>query len=996
MRFKKTQNLLRNPRSHCRQGLTWLSAALSAWALVGSGAPGSDDLSKSDGPLATELHWSLQPLVKPTLPKVKNESWARTAIDRFILAKLEEKGLQPSPAADKRTLLRRVYFDLLGLPPTPEEMNAFVNDKSSHAYEKIVDRLLASPRHGERWARHWLDVVHYAETHGHDQDRVRTNSWPYRDYVIDSINSDKPYARFVEEQIAGDALFPSAPEAIVAMGFLATGPWDESSLRDIRDDTIDRQVARYLDRDDIVMTVMNTFVSATVQCARCHDHKFDPISQQEYYGLQAVFAATDKANRPYDADSLTSAQRRGLLKQKNAIDRREKSLLDSVREPAFQKEVAAWESSFTNRPIVWTPLKPAIFVSSNGSTLTLQPDGSILAGGTRPDIDTYAITGTSPANGVTAVRLEVLTDQNLPHKGPGRQDNGNLHLTDFRVLAAPDSLPMHLVAADVSRLTIFPGKIRADSHQLLRFGGSTREISSGGNLSPQGTSRENGHSSAPATNPAAIRLTLQNPSADFNQAGWGIAQAIDDDPKTAWGIYPEVGKPHQAVFEMKDPIPFNDVRLTFVLEQNHGGGHLIGRARLSVTTNAPPISINALPEKIVTILATPGPERTREQQTDLALFYLNGEIERKIAALPHPKLVFAGASDFAPDGSFKPALTPRPVHLLKRGDINKPGEVAVAGALSWVSGLSSHLELRDLANEGERRAALAKWITDPKNTLTWRSIVNRVWHYHFGRGIVDSPNDFGHMGGLPAHPEVLDWLALNFRESGGSLKQLHRLIVTSAVYRQASSVQHSESRPAPVFPDEHSAKAVSIDADNRYLWRMNRSRLDAESVRDAVLQISGKLDLKMGGPSVMQFILSPGIHVTPVVDYARFDIDSEAACRRSIYRFIFRTLPDPFMDTLDCADSSQLTPVRNLSVTALQALAMLNDRFIIRQSEHFAERVSRMTKNLDGQITAIYQLALNRAPRKEEAKELADYARKYGLANLCRVVFNSNEFMFLN
>ena len=926
------------------RGSIWLVMVLACGGLCSATAA-------EPGPQVTnQLHWSLQPLVKPARPKVKDKSWGRTPIDRFILAKLEEKDLKPSPAADKRTLLRRIYFDLLGLPPTPKEMEAFLADRSPEAYEKVVDQLLASPRYGERWARHWLDVVHYAETHGHDQDRVRTNAWPYRDYVIASFNGDKPYARFVEEQVAGDVLFPDEPQAVVAMGFLATGPWDESSLRDIRDDTTDRQIARYLDRDDIVTTVMNTFVSATVQCARCHNHKFDPISQVEYYGLQAVFAATDKANRQYDADPKVHSQRRALLKKRDEIERKDKTLIDSLHQPAFQNDLAAWERTLTNSAVVWTILDPVSFISSNGATLTKQPDGSVLSGGQRPETDTYLITARGGSKGITAVRLEVLTDGSLPHQGPGRQDNGNLHLTDFRLF----------VGDEVT--------------SLIRPGLDQRLVTSSPPIHGKGVAGDGRRS---------IQVPLQHPTADFNQEGWGIARAIDADPKTAWGIFPEVGKAHQAVFEFKDPMPLEgDALLTFVLAQNHGGGHLIGRVRLSVTTNALPVSVNPLPDKIARILAISSQERSEAQQVELALFFLKGQVDRKLAGIPMPQMVFAGASDFVADGSFKPALTPRPVALLKRGDINKPGELAAPGALSCVGGLSSRFELRDPNDEGARRAALARWITDSKNPLTWRSIVNRVWHYHFGRGIVDSPNDFGHMGGQPTHPELLDWLAVNFLENGGSLKRLQRLILTSAVYRQASSAESS-------LPQ-------AIDADNRFLWRMNRSRLDAESVRDAVLQISGQLDLTMGGPSVQQFALSPGIHVTPVVDYAKFDVDSPASCRRSIYRFIFRTLPDPFMDTLDCADSSQLTPARNLSVTALQALAMLNDRFIVRQSENFAARVSAMGKDLDGQIAAAYQLALNRAPASEEATDLATYARKHGLANLCRLILNSNEFMFVN
>src|SRR6266852_2087046 len=294
----------------------------------------AETLSRPEGRTPEkQVWWSLSPLRKPTPPSLHSESseqWIRTPIDRFILAKLEEKKLSPAPPADKRTLLRRVTFDLIGLPPTGAELEAFLADDSAQAYDRVVDRLLASPHYGERWARHWMDLVHYAETHGHDQDRPRPNAWPYRDYLIRSFNEDKPYARFVEEQLAGDILFPDDPQAAIALGLLATGPWDESSLRDIREDTIDRQVARYLDRDDIVTTVMNTFVSSTVQCARCHNHKFDPISQQEYYGLQAVFAATDKADRAYDPDAGTHALRQELLKKKSALERKENSVLDSL------------------------------------------------------------------------------------------------------------------------------------------------------------------------------------------------------------------------------------------------------------------------------------------------------------------------------------------------------------------------------------------------------------------------------------------------------------------------------------------------------------------------------------------------------------------------------------------------------------------------------------------------------------------------------------------
>jgi hypothetical protein len=345
-------------------------------------------------------------------------------------------------------------------------------------------------------------------------------------------------------------------------------------------------------------------------------------------------------------------------------------------------------------------------------------------------------------------------------------------------------------------------------------------------------------------------------------------------------------------------------------------------------------------------------------------------------------MVYAGVSDFKAYNNFKPARTPRTVVVLRRGEIDKEIEPATPGALSCVSELPATFTLANPNDEGERRAALAKWLSDDRNVLTWRSIVNRVWHYHFGRGIVDTPNDFGVMGGRPSHPELLDWLAVWFRDDAhGSMKALHRLIVTSGVYLQTS---------------EHHDAYAAVDASNQYLWRMNRTRLDAECVRDAILQMTGRIDRAMGGPSVKQMVfLDTDVGLTPKADYGNFDVDSKESCRRSIYRYIFRTMPDPFMDAMDCADASQLTAKRNVSVTPLQALAMLNNRFVVRYAEHLAEHV-KSAGDTKAQIELVYQLSLNRRPTPEESAALSDYATRFGMPNLCRVVLNSNEFLFVD
>ena len=316
-----------------------------------------------------------------------------------------------------------------------------------------------------------------------------------------------------------------------------------------------------------------------------------------------------------------------------------------------------------------------------------------------------------------------------------------------------------------------------------------------------------------------------------------------------------------------------------------------------------------------------------------------------------------------------------------------------------MSRLPAKFEVADANDEGSRRAALARWLTHPDDPLTWRSIVNRVWHHHFGRGLVDTPNDFGKMGGVPSHPELLDWLAVWFRDQGhGSLKQLHRLIVTSATYRQ-TSVSAGRAAARAQIPSQQGSSGASphqIDQDNRLLWRMNRTRLDAEQVRDAILQISNCLDLRMGGPSDMQFDLQPGIHVTPKVDYTKFDVDSPLARRRSVYRFLFRTLPDPFMDALDCPAGDQLAPSRNASVTVQQALAMWNDAFVAHYAQRFATRLESLARTPQERVRRAYELALNRPPTPAELPELTAYLGEHGLANLCRVILNSNEFMFVN
>lgn len=869
-------------------------------------------------------HWAYQPLRAPALPAPSPTFQSAHPIDRFIGEALQSAGLKPAKPAGREVWLRRVTYDLTGLPPTPAERIAFLSDPAPDASHRVVDRLLASPRYGERWARHWMDAVHFAESHGHDQDRIRTNAWPYRDYLVQAFNSDRPYPRFVQEQLAADVLFPSDPGLTPALGLAAAGPWDESSLRCIREDASDRQAARYIDRDDMVTTVMQTFTSTTVQCARCHDHKFDPISQRDYYALQAVFAGVERANRLYDLDPRRHAQRQKWREELRRIksDSGSPTHQSGWLTADVQREVRDWERARQRAQSSWTVIHPIQVSATAGSKLSVHADGTIVASGPRPEAEDYLIQ-TSPLQGmVRAVRLEVFADDSLPRGGPGRQDNGNFHLSEFELW-------------DGDR-----------------------------------------------------RVPLARARADFNQEGWSIAGAIDGVEKTAWGIHPEEGKSHVAVFVPKAPLSNADSRgLRIVLQQRHGGGHLLGRLRISVSPEVEAALVEPLSPSLERILATPAGARTLADQEKLARHVRIEHLEAQLASLPSPRLVYALAADFDPDGGLKPVTEPRPVSVLRRGEFDHPLEAAIPGSLSCLTNLSARFHLAPDASEGERRAALARWITDRNNPLTWRSLVNRVWQLHFGRGLVETPNDFGRMGARPSHPELLDWLAVWFRdEAHGSLKALHRLLLTSDCYGQSSS---------EVDSDPHGAL---LDAENALVWRMNRTRMDAEEVRDTLLQASGRLDLRMGGPGDRQFELQPGIHVTPRVDYARFDRDSEAAGRRSLYRFLFRTLPDPFMDALDCPAGDQLTPVRTSGITVQQALALWNDEFVLRQSTQFAASIRRdhPAAPLEDWIREAVERVYSRTAHPEEVALLTRYADQHGVPAACRLLFNSNEFMFLD
>ena len=871
-------------------------ALLTEWVRRGAPDP------RATAPPAKEW-WALKALVRPETPK----SGCANPIDAFISATLTERHLAPSPEADRRTLIRRVHLDLTGLPPTPGEVDAFVASTDPRAYETIVDALLGSPRYGERWARHWLDTIHFADTHGFEHDVFRPNAWRFRDYVIASLNRDTPWPRFIREQLAADAFFPDEPQLTAALGFLGAGTYDSSAAG-----TAPKSFEN-LDRDDLVTQTMAAFVSTTANCARCHAHKFDPITQEDYYALQAVFAGIGKGDVAYDEDASVAKRRA-----------RWQSLLAATGDALLTTEnetlVAEWEAARGAVP-AWTPLAAETFLSANGATLTRQVDGSVLASGTRPDLDTTTLTFTTDLREISALRLDLLTDDSLPVKGPGRADNGNLHITEFEA---------HVFRPGVA----LPEKVK-----------------------------------------------IRRASADFDQAGYDVTTTLDGDLKTSWAIHPKVGEPHHAVFELDATLTLEPgAKLVVMLKQLQPGSHLIGRIRLSAT-NAPAGAALALPTAAEAALAIPRELRTPEQRAALSAVVLRLRAAEELVRLPAQITVWAASKAATNERGEITFAEPRVIRLLKRGELDKPEAVIGPGALSAIAALNARFEQTMGKPESARRAALADWIADPQNPLTWRSVSNRVWHYHFGRGLCDTPSDFGHMGGVPSHPELLDWLAAQLRDSGGALKPLHRLIVTSATYRQSSA---------------HCSEPAALDPDNRLLWRMNRPRLDADTFRDTVLAVSGRLDLTACGPGVSHFKSSPGPQSTPVLDYAVFDWDSPGATRRSIYRVVWRGIADPFMETLDFPDMGLLSPVRGFSASPLQSLALLNNEFVLRLSEHLAARVAQSGTGTAEHVREAFRLALLREPTQEELADFTAIADQHTLPAACRVLLNSNEFLFVN
>ena len=891
-------------------------ATLTAWIDAGAVWPDSASVALAD-PLDW---WSLRPLAPVAPPAPVGHP-----VDAFIRAQLAAHDLAPAPAADARTLIRRLSFDLTGLPPTPEAIAAFAADAAPDAYPRLVEQLLASPRYGERWARHWLDVVHYGDTHGYDKDKLRPNAWPYRDYVVRALNTDKPYARFVQEQIAGDVLFPGTADGIEALGFISAGPWDFIGHAEVPESKTDGKIARHLDRDDMVANTLGSFSSLTVHCAQCHNHKFDPIPQEDYYSLQAVFSALDRTDREYYRDDTRNARFQALLRAQ-----RETSAALAALEAPLRAAAGDAYTEITRRlerPPQSDPASPEKPSPSRGYHSALSPT---------PDVTKWVQVDLGESVEINrATLLPAHDDFNGIGAGFGFP-------VRFKVEASDDpafqtGVKLLWQRYDQTFMADFPNPGLAP----FTTGGGTGDGIVG----------------------RYVRVTVTKLAPRKDDAMFALAELRVTDRA---GKNIALGRPVTALDSIESAPRWS---------------------RANLTDGVAPSALSAEEKQELerardALLLGMADEPT--QQRHAKLLAESARIAAELKTLPKPDLVYAGAihtgsSNFKGTGAA--GGRPRPIHVLARGQVTTPGKPVGPGALSALNFSPARFALPADAAEGERRAALARWLTDPQNPLTWRSIVNRVWQYHFGRGLVDTPNDFGRNGSAPTHPALLDWLAAEFRDRGGSLKSLHRLIVTSATYRQAV-IAH----PA----------AEKIDSGNSLLWRQNRRKLEAEALRDTVLAVSGKLDLTMGGPGWQDFVIERPEH-SPHFRYDLAHPDDAATWRRSIYRFVARSQTQPWMTSMDCADPSMRVDKRNESLSPLQALAMLNNGFIVTQAQHLAARVrTERPDDLSAQVARAHALALGRPPDAAALTRLVAFAETEGLPALGRLLLNLNEFTFVD
>jgi hypothetical protein len=847
-------------------------------------------------------HWAFVAPVRPAVPRRTN--WTRNAIDSFVLKALEKASLKPSPEADRATLLRRLSLDLNGLPPTPTELDAFLSDQSPNAYEKQVDRLLASPHYGERWARVWLDAARYADSNGYEKDAPRF-VWSYRDWVITALNRDLPYNQFIIEQIAGDLLPGATQDQKVATGFLRNSMINEEG-------GIDPEQFRMEAMFDRMDAIGKGILGVTIQCAQCHDHKYDPLTQEEYYRIFAFLNDTDEANLAV----YTPAQQ-----EKRAAIFRQISEIEAQlqhRDPDWQTRMTTWEEAVKANQPEWKILSLTVDdISTGGERELPMKDGSMLAQGYAPTKHTVEFTARTELPRITAVRLELLTDPNLPGGGPGRSIKGAGALTEFMVDAALSETPDKFTKVKIARAT-------AD-------------------IDLPETPLE------PKFNDKSGKRRVTGP----------IEFAIDGKEDTAWGIDAGPGvrnQPRKAVFDFETPVENpNGTILRIRLKQDHGGANSddnennnLGRIRLSITS-APDAVADPLPQDVRAILSIPREQRSPAQVRAVFSYWRTTVSEwtaenNAVAALWRQH----------PEGSLQLVLADRQqdhrqTHILKRGDFLQSDKAVEPGTPAFLHPLPQ--------NAPRDRLAFAKWLVDPRSPTTARSIVNRIWQAYFGTGIVATAENLGTQCEPPSNQQLLDWLAVEFMDSGWSLKNLQRLIVTSSTYRQSSDV---------------TPELLAKDPDDRLLARGPRFRVEAEIVRDIALAASGLLSLKIGGPSV--YPPAPAFLFQPPASYAPktwATAEGPDRYRRALYTFRFRSVPYPMLQAFDAPNGEMSCVRRTRSNTPLQALTTLNEPLFVESARALAQRTLKEGGESDlDRVAYAFRLCTSRRPTREESAVL--------------------------
>jgi hypothetical protein len=814
------------------------------WIDEGAGWPDAP----AAGGSAAGKHWAYVKPARPPVPKVKDPAWAGP-IDAFVRARLEKEGLAPAPEANRETLLRRLTLDLTGLPPTIEELDAFLSDKSPSAYEKVVDRLLASPRYGERWARPWLDLARYGDSNGYDEDRPRV-MWKYRDWVINALNRDLPFDQFTIEQIAGDMLPDATVEQRIASGFHANTQLNEEG-------GVDGGEARFEVVVDRVNTTAAAWLGSTLGCAQCHDHKYDPFSQKDYYGMLAFLdngvvevdrRAGANAVRHDPKISLPAPDQEAKLRElETKIAAQQRVLETDTAELRSARE--GWAAETARLLESWKPLAAADVSAESGARLQPQSDGSWLVAGANPVNDSYTIAAEIPAAEAAALRLELLADGSLPASGPGRGPNGGFALSEIRVAARP---------------------------------------AGGGEFAP---------------------VAIEKGVANGSVTGWTIAEAIDGKVQTGWSVVSR--KDPMAILVFKQPVAgVLQVRLEHgTYHPQHG----IGRFRLSVSAAPDAARTLDLPVPVRAALVAGEVDRPEVAAHYRTIAPLLAPARNEIAKLK--KQIDALGIPTALVMQEQPIFERPSTLLRRRGSFTSPGERVYAHVPSALHPLAD--------DQPANRLGLAHWLVDRNNPLTARVVVNRAWEQFFGRGIVETSEDFGSQGARPTHPELLDWLAVELMERGWSMKALHRSIVLSATYRQSARV---------------TPELLERDPGNRLLARGPRFRLEAEMIRDTALTAAGLLSSKMGGESVyppqpegiwnvsrsnLKWKVSPG----------------EDRYRRALYTFARRSAPYPMLTTFDATSREFCTVRRIRTNTPLQALNLLNDPVFFEAAQALAARM---------------------------------------------------------